>query len=193
MAAGFSRRLGEQKLLLPLGEDTILTHAVRNTVSCPWNDCIAVIGPEEELTEICIQHNIRFVYNSERHTGQASSIRAGLQNLSADLDGIVFIPGDQPLISENLFRALLTEFCLHNNDAIIVPTHQGMRYSPVLFGSAWRTELLTLEGDVGGRTIIRRNEKKAVFIEWKDKASFLDADTIEDYQLLKNTWRNKYQ
>ncbi|MEN6414524.1 MAG: nucleotidyltransferase family protein [Veillonellales bacterium] len=195
LAAGLARRMGGQKLLLQLGEMTIFSHVVKNTAGNLWQDCIAVLGqPEGELADICRQYHLRWIYNPQRGSGQASSIHLGISNLSCGLDGFVFILGDQPLISQELLRTLHDEFLRHDNQAIIVPRHDGQRCSPALFGAAWKEELLSLQGDVGGRSIIERHPNQLVFVDWPDGGTFLDADSWEDYELLqkyylaKNGW-----
>lgn len=190
LAAGFSQRMGQQKLLLPLGNECIFSRVLSNIKSLNWYDCIAVIGqPQKELSKLCLNKNIRYVYNDKRENGQSSSICIGLKNLSYECDGFIFILGDQPLIPKELLKGLTSQFMQCNNSAIIVPSHKGQRYSPVLFGSTWRKQLMNICGDSGGRTIINNNFQHVVLMEWPDKNDFLDADTVEDYELLERTWR----
>lgn len=195
LAAGLARRMGKQKLLLPLGEKTILAHVITNSANTPWADHIVVIGdPQNELSTLCNQYHIPWIYNSERHTGQASSITLGLKQLRTDLDGILFILGDQPFISESLLQALVRTFTsIESNKSIVVSQHQGQQYSPVLFGSWWRPYLATLSGDVGGRILIRKNPNHVFPVEWPDKRPFYDADTWEDYQFLCKLWNNVHK
>jgi molybdenum cofactor cytidylyltransferase len=193
LAAGLAKRMGKQKLLLPLGKKPILAHIIATAVSIPWTDSIVVIGdPQNELAELCDQYNIPWIYNSQRHTGQASSITLALNNLRTDLEGILFLPGDQPLISNALLQALFDCFVsTGDNKSIIVSQYQGQRYSPVLFGSWWIPHLAALSGDWGGRVIIRENPDYVIPVEWSDKYSFYDADTWEDYQFLCSIWNKR--
>ncbi|MDF2635363.1 MAG: MobA-like transferase domain containing protein [Pelosinus sp.] len=193
LAAGFAKRMGKQKLLLPLGEKPILAHVITNSASTPWADRIVVIGdPQEELSTLCTQYHIPYIYNSQRHTGQASSITLSLKILRTDLEGILFVLGDQPFVSESLLQALVNTFrSRESNKSIVVSQHQGQRYSPTLFGSWWRPHLAALSGDLGGRTLIRKNPDYVIPIEWPDKHPFYDADTWEDYQFLCKLWNNR--
>ena len=186
LAAGLAKRMGRQKLLLPLGDQPLLAHVLQAVSSLPWEDCIAVIGePERELTELCRQYSIRAVINPDRQTGQASSLRLALHQLSAEVDGILFLLGDQPFVSPLLLQTMANRFAeLDNNRYIVVPYYKGRRRNPVLFGAFWRFELAALEGDRGGRALIEQNPEWVSRVEWEEERSFLDADTWEDYQLL---------
>jgi len=190
LAAGFASRMGKQKLLLPLGEKPILMHVISTAMSTGFADCITVIGePKDKLAKLCTQLHSDWVYNSERHTGQASSIVLGLNKLQLDLDGFLFLLGDQPLITQSLLQAIVDSFAsMGSNKSIIVPRHKGQLYSPVLFGSWWRPHLAALSGDCGGRSLIRENPRYVIPVEWPDGNPFYDADSWEDYQSLCRLW-----
>ncbi|HWR41683.1 nucleotidyltransferase family protein [Sporomusa sp.] len=187
MAAGTASRMGQQKLLLPLGGKPLAAHVLSTVHNLQWADCVAIIGePKAELSELCCQYSIRAVFNAGRVSGQASSITLALQTLHHQLDGIIFFLGDQPLVPQALIQAILSSFAqLASDKAIIVPCYQGQRYSPVLFGSHWRTSLAGLTGDTGGRSIIRENPDWIRELDWTDPTPFYDADTWEEYQKLK--------
>lgn len=189
LAAGLSERMGTQKLLLPLGGQPIFSHVVNTVAGYSWQDCVAVVGePERELGDICVQQNMRWVYNPNRHTGQASSIQIGMRSLSQGVDGFVFILGDQPLVSRELLQALHNEFLLYDKYAIVVPRFAGQRRSPVLFGAGWREELLSLQGDTGGRAILEAHADSLIYLDWPSATAFLDADTCQDYQVLQEVY-----
>lgn len=186
LAAGMARRMGRQKLLLPLGGQPLLAHVLQTATAFAWADCIAVIGePEAELAALCRQYSIRAVVNPERETGQASSLRLALNHLSNELDGILFLLGDQPFVSPLLLQAMTERFAeLADNRYIVVPYCQDRRRNPVLFGTFWRSRLAELEGDRGGRELIEKNPEWVSRVVWEEDQSFWDADTREDYELL---------
>lgn len=186
LAAGTASRMKQQKLLLPFAGQTLLGHVLTTVSSLPWTDCIAVIGePEAELSALCHRHSIRSIYNPQRQQGQATTIALAMRQLTAELDGILFLLGDQPLVPRELLLALISSFSRAASDrAIIVPCYQGERHSPVLFGSYWRTDLAELAGDIGGRQLIHDNPHEVIELDWTEKAVLSDADTWEEYQKL---------
>jgi molybdenum cofactor cytidylyltransferase len=185
--------MGQQKLLLPLGGKPLMAHVLSTVHKLRWADCVAIIGePQAELAELCCRYSIKAVFNAERVSGQASSITLALQTLHQPLDGIMFFLGDQPLVNQRLIQAILARFTQQASaKSIIVPCYQGQRYSPVLFGSHWRTSLAGLTGDTGGRQVIRGNPEWVTRLDWADPAPFHDADTWEEYQLLQKVYEQK--
>jgi molybdenum cofactor cytidylyltransferase len=67
--------------------------------------------------------------------------------------------------------------------AIVAPLIlEERRGNPVLFDRVTFPDLLSLQGDVGGRAIFHKH--KVEFLPWHDDALLLDVDTPEDYQRL---------
>ena len=56
------------------------------------------------------------------------------------------------------------------------------RANPVLFDRATFSDLLTLEGDVGGRAVFHKH--RVEYLPWHDDRLLLDVDTPEMYQRL---------
>ncbi len=184
----------QQKLLLPLGNKPLLAHVLNTVHNLPWAACVAVIGePAAELAGLCSRYSVKAVYNAGRVSGQASSIVLALQTLPPSLTGLMFFPGDQPLVSKELIQAIAACFARQGSDkAIIVPCCRGQRYSPVLFGSHWRAALAGLTGDTGGRKVIRENPAWVTPLDWPEPAPFYDADTWEEYQRLLGLFQSDY-
>ncbi|MDI6879945.1 MAG: NTP transferase domain-containing protein [Desulfitobacteriaceae bacterium] len=134
----------------------------------------------------------------------ADTIRIGLQELADEIQGIAFLPGDQVgLRSDTLLR--LVETFLHEKPDFLVPladplappklesldesalpdepSMPGMTGSPVIFHRRYVPELLGLEGEQGGKTVLQRYKAKwATYPVETD--FFADVDTPEQYSLL---------
>lgn len=186
LAAGSATRMGQQKLLLPLGNRPLLDYVLATAAKLPLADCVAVIGePQQELQKLCQQRAIRAAYNKDFCTGQASSIRLGISCLSGELDGLLFLLGDQPLVPIELVLALIAAFEKKGHDQAMAAAYCGGEYrSPVLFGKGWRQQLSSLTGDEGGRRLLRQNPMSVLPVAWPQENVFWDADTREDYQRL---------
>ena len=190
LAAGSARRMGKPKLLLPLGDDNILGHVLRTASAFSWGGKVAVIGePQSELRNTCQRFHFPFVYNPEFNLGMSTSLRKALEVLPNKVEGILFLLGDQPLVTQELIRAMIGEYAARRNTAaIIVPEYGGEYFSPVLFGAGWRDELLQVAGDEGGRSIIRNHPEAVIPLVWDTPEPFGDIDTMEDYNLLCREW-----
>ncbi len=190
LAAGSARRMGKPKLLLPLGNDTILGHVLRTASGFSWGGKVAVIGePQMELSQTCLRYEFPFVYNPDRGLGMSTSLRKALEALPSAVEGVIFLLGDQPLITPGLIKAMVQEYALRKNTgAIIVPYCRGQYCSPVLFGAKWRDELFRVTGDEGGRSIIRSHPEAVIPLVWDKYKPFYDVDTVEDYHSLCKEW-----
>ncbi len=184
LAAGLARRMGQQKLLLPLEGKPLLAHVLARVAQIPFSHTIAVIGePRLQLEALCQDYGIRSIYNSNSLQGQSTSMKLGLSQLPPDLDGFMFLQGDQPLLSANLLERLI--YCFHEHPkAIIVPSYKGEYRSPALFGALWQGELEKIDGDRGGRSVIKNHLQAVIPVEWDEEESFWDTDTQEDYERL---------
>lgn len=186
LAAGLASRMGQQKLLLPLGGKPLLAHALTTVMKLRLDSVIAVIGePQQQLANLCQEYGISSIYNSNRLSGQATSVKLGLSHVADDVDGILFLPGDQPLVPLALLQAMVKCFAREtDNSKIVVPLYKGEYRSPVLFGADWRQHLTELKGDQGGRSVVKQYPEQVATVEWPDEQAFWDADTWEDYQCL---------
>ena len=105
--------------------------------------------------------------------------------MPSDLDGYLFLLGDQPLVKYGLIDRMLKIFDLaEDSKKIVAPFCNGEPRSPILFGSSWRLELMRTEGDKGGRQIIRKNPENVIALQWDDLTSFMDVDTMDDYLMV---------
>ena len=59
---------------------------------------------------------------------------------------------------------------------------EGKRGNPVLFDRAVFPDLMSLQGDAGGRQVFSRYPIANVL--WNDPRLLLDVDTLEDYERL---------
>lgn len=181
MACGESKRMGKNKLLLEYKGKKIVEHVIDKVSSCNFNS-ILVICNNEEIIKICKDRNISTIYNSKWNLGQSESIKIGINN-SPKSDGYAFFTADQPLINVETINLLLYEFS-DNKDSIIVPNYKGKRGTPVIFSDKFKKNLLELEGDVGGRVIIKENPSNTRFIDVENEFVLWDIDTREDYKKL---------
>ncbi|HZK29178.1 MAG TPA: selenium cofactor biosynthesis protein YqeC [Clostridia bacterium] len=193
MAAGMSTRMGDpNKLLLPLGDKTLVLHTLSNVLKSDVRDLVIVTGYESEILERELRRGlaayapkdirVTFVENKIYMDGQASSVALGTQYLAKESDACFYIPADQPFISPLLMRHLAEE---SEPGKIMVPVRAGKRSSPALFDRVFYDELSALKGDLGGRQVIHNHEDRVIEIaDTGDALESFDLDTPEDYRKL---------
>jgi molybdenum cofactor cytidylyltransferase len=184
LAAGASRRMGRQKLLLPVPGDRLLVClAVERLLAAGLDDLVVVLGREAEAVGAALAGlSVRTVVNPRYAEGQSTSLRAGLDALRPDTTAVVVALGDQPLPDPGLVGRLVDAF-RRTGQPIIVPRYRDGRGNPVLFAAALFAELREVTGDQGGRSVIARDAGR-VFDLAVDAPMPPDVDTPADYRAL---------
>lgn len=194
LAAGRSSRMGQHKLLLPLGGRPLVSYAVEAAAASVAEPVLIVLGYQAtEVAEALPSGRCTTCINPNYASGMASSLRLGIETLSSLGDGtspiigVAVLLGDQPLVSTDLINRLLAA-ATSDPDAIIAAAYQGQRGTPVYFPRHLWSELLQIGGDEGGRSVIARHQDLLRLQPFTDPAAGLDVDRMEDYLQLKAIW-----
>jgi molybdenum cofactor cytidylyltransferase len=188
LAAGESRRFGFPKQLLPWREKTLLKHVVDVVLGSSVEDTSVVLGYRaEQIGALLKDRPVRLVINEDWEKGLSSSVKAGLQALPANYEACLFLLGDQPNITTELISTILNRY-RRTLAAILAPSYRGLRGNPALFVRSLFPELLTLEGDRGGREVIQRHQDELETVEVEKENIFLDIDTVADYQAAQSSF-----
>ncbi len=131
LAAGFSRRMGKDKLLLPVGEDLVVERVIKTALNSKLSRLILVYR-KTSVAEIGKKYGISIIKNNKARLGQSESVKCGVEKATGD--GYLFIAGDQPFVSCNLINEMINDFTA-SGKGIIVPTMDGEIHMPILFSS----------------------------------------------------------
>jgi molybdenum cofactor cytidylyltransferase len=183
LAAGGSTRFGQTKQLLNWREQPFVRAVAKTALDAGLSPVLVVTGANADEVEKAVNDlNVSIIRNAGWQNGQGTSIRAGVQALPSETGACVFLLADQPQIPASVIRALMEA---HSNrlQPIVAPLVQmERRANPVLFDRVTFPDLLTLEGDTGGRAIFHKH--KVEFMPWHDDILLLDVDKPEDYKRL---------
>lgn len=193
LAAGSSQRLGRPKQLLPYQGSTLIRRSVAAAEGARPSVVVVVVGAAAALVaQEVADKDIAVVFNAEFREGMASSIRCGvnyLLNNTPEVDNIVIMTCDQPYVDAAHLRKLILEG-QKSNLKIAASLYDGQRGVPALFNKALFDELITLKGDSGAKSIIRRYRSEAAAIplpsggiDIDDEAAYLTliaSTSIED-------------
>jgi molybdenum cofactor cytidylyltransferase len=184
LAAGEGARFGQPKQLLDWKGEPFVRTVAQTALKAGLSPVVVVTGAHAEKVELTLQDlNVTNLRNERWKTGQASSIRAGIEVLAASpkIGGAIFLLADQPQLTVSVLRALMEKHA-HGLYPIVAPMVMDQRANPVLFDRVTFRDLLTLEGDVGGRAIFHKY--RVEYLPWHDDRLLLDVDTPEMYQRL---------
>lgn len=183
LAAGESRRMGTNKLLLPIAGEALVRRACRRALAAGLDPLIVVLGHESERVrgELAgLDCCCTVVPAGGRDMGH--SLHAGLEVLPIDVAGVVIVLADMVQVSEQMIRTLAD--AARDSAAPLICSRYGETLAPpVLFRRALFAELLSCEGEGCGQSVIGRHRTAARFIDWP-VAALADVDTPEDFARL---------
>jgi len=185
LAGGGSLRFGQPKQLLDWRGEPFVRVVTKTALMAGLSPVLVVTGAHAEQVEATVQDlPVQVVLNEAWESGQASSIKAGISILPGErVGGAIFLLADQPQLTPTIIYALVEKHA-STLAPIVAPMVIDRRGNPVLFDRVAFPDLMTLEGDVGGRGIFSKYQ--VTYVPWHDDAMLLDVDTPEHYQRLKD-------
>jgi molybdenum cofactor cytidylyltransferase len=173
LGAGSSKRMGQNKLAMKLGDKAILERAINNAKASRLDELVLVYGKYNMDTDI------EKLYNTDYESGMSTSIKRGLEDFKGDAAMILL--GDMPFVSSSIIDKLYEAF-LSSHKNIVVPVCEGKRGNPVVIGRKYFDDLFNNTGDKGAREIIKNNSEDVELVEVGDKGIFVDVDDEESYK-----------
>jgi molybdenum cofactor cytidylyltransferase len=181
LAAGYSRRMGMQKLLLPINGETLIRFLVTRLLGTSADGIVLVTN--SEYREVKLEVNdmpVVVLENEQSHMGMSSSLRIGIQYLiNRKVGAALIVLADQPLINLQIINLMIKLYRLKKYQ-IIQPSYRAKPSHPVLFSYQWFFEILKLHGDQGARNILKKKQEKVTRLK-VDLEEPRDIDEVSDY------------
>lgn len=178
LASGSSRRFGGNKLLTDLQGKPMYQHgllalleAARGREECT----VSVVSRYPQIRRTAQLWGCQAVDCPDSDRGISHSIRAGLRALGevGPEDYILFQVADQPWLRAESIERLLQEADRGAECACL--GWEGEPGNPALFSARLLPELLALEGDTGGKRVLRRHAH--TIVTPREERELLDIDT----------------
>ena len=178
MASGEGKRFSSKKggkLLAPLGGIPVLKRVLQALPIEEFCD-IVVVTRWPEVETMCNTMQIKCV----RHDNplRSDTIREGMRAVfdgaadPSDMpDACLFVAGDQPLLTADSIKRLLQTFrdvFGRGQSAVCRIGWKQEAGNPVLFPAAMFDELRSLEGNQGGASLLREEDRKSKEIQSKE-------------------------
>jgi len=180
LAAGASRRMGTNKLLLVLAGESLVRRACRRALAAKLDPVIVVLGHESERVRTALAGlDCRFAYNSNVRTPMSVSLHTGLECLPPDTDAVVVMLADMVHVTARMLRAL-TAAASTSAAPVLVSRYADTLAPPVLFRRALFPELRATTGEGCGKAVIEHHRTSAHFVDWP-LAALGDVDTPEEF------------
>lgn len=188
-AAGFSRRMGRPKLLLPWAGRFILEHVIEALRVSGITRVLVVVGPHvSEVIPLAQAAGADVHALKEPTTDMRATIERGFDwieaNMSVTPSAWLLAPADQPLVEARVVQRLMASFHEQPAFSIFLPTYRGQRGHPVLL--AWRhaAGIRRWKTNEGINSYIRHCAAECCEVPVFSENILSDLDTPEDYQRL---------
>lgn len=181
-AAGESSRMGRPKALLEWKGLTLVEYQVRSLIDAGVSEVVVVLGHRaDEIAPYVEATEALSLVNAEYRLGKATSIKAGLREISGDAEGILVLAVDQPRTLAIISAVL--EAHRTGNALITAPLQRGRRGHPVVFSASLRREMEGISEDRQGlREVVQAHRGEVNEVEIDDPMVRLDINTPEEYQ-----------
>jgi molybdenum cofactor cytidylyltransferase len=182
LAAGFSRRFGQQdKLLHPLADGSSVAETAAQALITALPHAVAVVREENAALQAALSAQ-GFVVSkcAADATEMADSLKLGVQaaqSAFADATGFVIALADMPYIQPATIGKVAHQL---RSAAIVQPAVNGQRGHPVGFASRFAQALLAVSGDQGAREVLRTHQHEVFLLHCDDQGIVRDIDTLAD-------------
>ena len=179
LAAGSATRMGQNKLLLEVGDRPLVRHVVEAASEGGCHCVLAVYA--DGAVQRAIGDAATGVYNPDAATGQSSSLKAGLQAMPEEIAGALVMLGDQPLVGARTVSMLLRAWRREGARPAVAAAYGERRdwRPPVLIDRSLWAEVMQLQGDEGARRLFSERPELLDTVPAVGRPD--DIDTPEDY------------
>ena len=188
LAAGLSKRYGfKNKILEKINGKTLIETILDRLIQIDSNkNNIVVIGGNNynSLKKTLNKYDVKLFYNKNYKNGLGSSV-SFIFKKKISKNGIMFIPGDMPLISIKDFKKLINTFFQKQNK-IISPCYKEKIGNPLIIPKIYFNLLKNIKKDEGDRKVLPSKDFIHVPCGY---GTIFDIDT--KYELLKAKLLNK--
>jgi molybdenum cofactor cytidylyltransferase len=182
LAAGASRRMGRNKMLIQLEGESLLRRAARRALAAGLAPVVVVLGYEGEQARAELAGLSCEVAINPDFTGPtSSSLHKGLERLGPEVEAAVVMLADMVLVTEQMLAALVAR-AGQSAAPLVVSRYGDVTAPPLLFRRALFGELMDWTGEGCGKAVVQRHRDQALFADWP-AVVLTDVDTPEDLQV----------
>lgn len=171
-AAGLSRRMGREKVLLPFGKSTMLGTVLAKLRDAGVESVVVVARPDlPAAAEAARAAGAAVVVNPRPEGAMIESIRLGVAALPAGVDAFFVWPADHPAVLPSTLRKLAGRA---SGARAVIPVDNGVRGHPALVGADLTHAIRAIPESDGLRRL------------WRDRAEAVEEVAVDDPGILEN-------
>src|SRR5690348_15485128 len=185
LAAGASRRMGKNKMLLALEGESLIRRAATRALEAGLSPVVVVIGHEAERLRAELRDlPVEFAVNPDFTGPTSGSLHQGLNALGPEVGAAIVMLGDMVRVTPETLAMLVA--AARGTDAPLVVSRYGdVTAPPLLFRRVLFPELLAWTGEGCGKTVVKAHSHEAMYVD-RPVALLADVDTPEDFEALRS-------
>jgi molybdenum cofactor cytidylyltransferase len=185
LAAGCSRRMGRNKLLLPVDGEPMVRRAAARALDAGLAPLLVVLGHEaSQVREALRGLPCVFVESEEPEGPTSASLHAAVRELGPDarVDAVMVLLADMVHVTSSMISTLVA--AARAGNALLEVSRYGDVFAPpLLFRRTLWPELLAWHGDGCGKSVVIAHRGEAGIHDWP-AADLQDVDTPADYEAI---------
>ena len=186
LAAGASRRMGRNKMLLELEGESLVRRAARRALAAGLSPVVVVLGHEADRVRAALADlGLLIALNPDFAGPTSGSLHAALDLLGEDVGAAVVLLGDMVHVSEAALAELMRR-ARSSHAPLVVSRYGDVTAPPLLFRRALFGELLAWTGEGCGKAVVQAHKREALYVD-RPAGVLVDVDTPEDFQAAQNS------
>ena len=181
MAAGNASRFRNNKLAAEFQGKSLIRCSFEAVPRDTFSR-VTVVTQYPEVESLAGEFGFEAIHNPHPDYGISHTILLGTEAMK-DCDAILYMVSDQPLLGKDTVTRVVQDWKEHP-DCIVGAAHNGKRGNPCIFPREFFRELMELQEDHGGNTVIRRYPQRLRTVETAE-LELTDVDTPEALDALK--------
>jgi molybdenum cofactor cytidylyltransferase len=183
LAAGASRRMGRNKMLLALDGEPLVRRAARHALAAGLSPVVVVLGHEAaQVREALADLDVVFAENPDFQGPTSTSLQKGIERVPREARGAVVLLGDMVKVTDHMLTALA--ITARRTAAPLVASRYGdVVAPPFYFDRRLFSELAAWTGEGAGPGLVARHPGDVVYVDWPEDC-LADVDTPEDLERL---------
>jgi molybdenum cofactor cytidylyltransferase len=176
---------GQHKLLLPLGERTVIRQTVERILAAGPQELVVVTGHQAGEVMDALQHlPVKQQPNPRYAEGQMTSAAIGVGALTLATDAVMMCLGDMALLEPGDYTELVTAYAEKTDRSIVIPYFGERRGNPILFAASYVHEVAVGERHIGCKKLANEYPDDVFRYPVDHDRYTSDLDTPTDYTRL---------
>lgn len=183
LAAGASSRMeGRHKMLLPVGDKSVIRHTVEEVLAATPQEVVVVTGFKgRDVGAVLADLAVNLQPNLRHEEGQMVSVAVGVGALATPTDAVMVCLGDMVLLRKQDYLDLVAAYEAATESSIVIPYHGDRRGNPIIFAASYAPEVVAGERKLGCRKLANAYPQETFRFEAGHDRYTTDMDTPDDY------------